>query len=333
MRLFLKEHVFLLVIHMIQLIFLLLIYWLEGYRDVKLFLYASFIMVFFLVGYLSYHWMKHREFYRRLESPIDSLDDTFQVTNQAPIAGALDRLLREQYKLYQNQLSQKEKQQEEHRKFMDQWVHQMKTPLSVIELTAQGLDEPDSSSIREETDRIKSGLNTILYMARLRTIEQDFHIKPVTLSSIVHEVNKENKRFYIRNQVYPKLIESREGIAVETDEKWMFFILSQLLNNAVKYSTGRSNRILISIYEKDREAIIEVTDYGIGIPETDRRRVFDPFYTGDNGRKYRESTGMGLYLVKEIIDYLGHRVELETEVDRGTTIRIIFSDTQNLTAL
>ena len=87
---------------------------------------------------------------------------------------------------------------------MDQWVHQMKTPLSVIELTAQNLDEPDSSSIREETERMKRGLNTVLYMARLRTIEQDFHIKPVTLSN-VNEVNGENKRFYIRNQVYPKL--------------------------------------------------------------------------------------------------------------------------------
>ncbi|WP_010096603.1 sensor histidine kinase [Ornithinibacillus scapharcae] len=333
MKLFLKEHAFLLVVHIVQLIFLLLIYWLDGYRDLKLFFYAGFIILFFLVGYLFYHWIKHREFYRRLESPLDSLDDTFQVADQAPIAVALDNLLREQYKLYQHRLSEKEKQQEEHRKFMDQWVHQMKTPLSVIELTAQGLDEPDSSSIREETDRIKNGLNTVLYMARLRTIEQDFHIKPVNLSSIIHEVNKENKRFYIRNQVYPKLEESREAITVETDEKWMFFILSQLLNNAVKYSAGRSNRVLISLYDRQKEAILEVTDYGIGIPDTDQRRIFDPFYTGENGRKYRESTGMGLYLVKEIIDYLGHQIEVGTEVNSGTTVRIIFSDTQNLTAL
>ena len=74
---------------------------------------------------------------------------------------------------------------------MDQWVHQMKTPLSVIELIAQDLDEPDSSNIREETDRMKTGLNTILYMARFRTIEQDFHIKPVELAKLVSEVNHE----------------------------------------------------------------------------------------------------------------------------------------------
>lgn len=333
MRLFLKEHVLLIIVLIIQLIFVLLIYWLDGYRDWKLFLYSSFLSLFLLGSYLSYHYLKRRSFYQRLTRPIDSLDGTFQDTDQAPIAIALDNLLREQYRLYQNKLSQIERQQAEHRKFMDQWVHQMKTPLSVIELTAQGLDEPDSSSIREETDRMKNGLNTILYMARLRTIEQDFHIKPVTLSNIVHEVNKENKRFYIRNQVYPKLEEEKEYITVETDEKWMFFILSQLINNAVKYSTGLSKRILISIYVKDKKAILEVTDYGIGIPDTDQRRIFDPFYTGENGRKYRESTGMGLYLVKEIIDYLGHQIELDTQVDRGTTIRIIFSETQNLTSV
>ena len=72
-------------------------------------------------------------------------------------------------------------------------------------------DEPESSSIREETERMKTGLNTILYMARLRTIEQDFRIKPVALADIVHEVNRENKRFYIRSQVYPKFKEIKKA--------------------------------------------------------------------------------------------------------------------------
>src|SRR5699024_6336335 len=105
-----------------------------------------------------------------------------------------------------------EEEQEKHQKFMNQWVHQMKTPLSIIELAAQNLDEPDSSDIREETERMKTGLNTILYMARLQTIEQDFTIQPVVLSKIVNEVNRENKRFYIRNRVYPKFQEEKEEI-------------------------------------------------------------------------------------------------------------------------
>ncbi|MED4454984.1 sensor histidine kinase [Metabacillus fastidiosus] len=332
MKLFFKEHSLLIAVQVLQFFIISMIYWLDGYRHISLILYTVFLGIFFLGCYLFYHYYSRQKFYKRLSKPLESLDDSFQKTEQTPVSEALDHLLKNQYRLYQNQIKILEHQQDEHLKFMDQWVHQMKTPLSVIELTAQTLDEPESSSIREETERIKTGLNTILYMARLRSIEQDFHIKPVQLSQIVHEVNRENKRFYIRNKVYPKLEIQRDGITVETDEKWLFFILSQLINNAVKYSNGNTS-IIISIYEKEGEAVLEVTDFGVGIPETDRRRIFDPFYTGENGRKFRESTGMGLYLTKEAIEHLGHQIEMDSEVGTGTTFRIIFSSTQNLTSM
>jgi len=333
MKIFFKEHMVLIAIQILQFIVVLSIYWLDGYRDLETALYAVFLGIFFLGCYLVYYYVSRRNFYNRLSQPLDTLDDSYQRTEDAPVSIALNQLLKDQYKFYQNQLKEKEYEQSQHLKFIDQWVHQMKTPLSVIELTAQNLDEPDSSSIREETERMKLGLNTVLYMARLRTLEQDFHVKPVTLSEIVNEVNGENKRFYIRNQVYPKLVEDRKEITVETDEKWLFFMITQLINNAVKYSAGIHNTIIISIFEKNKEAVLEVKDFGVGIPDTDKRRVFDAFYTGENGRRFRESTGMGLYLTKEVADHLGHRIELESEVGEGTTCRIIFSETQNLTTV
>ncbi len=252
MKLFFKEHSLLIAVQVLQFLVMISIYWLDGYRHLGPAIYAIFLGFFFLGCYFFYYYYSRRRFYTRLSQPLVSLDETFQKTDHTPISSALDNLLKEQYKLYQNQIKTLEHQQEEHLKFMHQWVHQMKTPMSVIELTAQTLDEPDSSNIREETERMKTGLNTILYMARLRSIEQDFHIKPVVLSKIVNEVNGDNKRFYIRNQVYPKLEVEKEGITVETDEKWLFFMLSQLINNAVKYSNGKSSSIVISIYEKDR---------------------------------------------------------------------------------
>nr|WP_245350140.1 sensor histidine kinase [Cytobacillus eiseniae] len=309
------------------------IYWLDGYHDMSPAIYGVFLVLFFLGCYLFYHYYSRRKFYRRLSNPLETLDDSFQKTEQTPISEALDQLLKDQYRQFQKQIKKLEHNQAEHLKFMDQWVHQMKTPLSVIELTAQNLDEPDSSNIREETERMKTGLNTILYMARLRTIEQDFHIKPVVLAKVINEVNRENKRFYIRNQVYPKLEVEKEGITVETDEKWLFFMLTQLVNNAVKYSAGKSSSIDISIYEKGKEAILEVRDFGVGIPDTDIKRIFDPFFTGENGRKFRESTGMGLYLIKEVLVHLEHRIELDSKVGTGSTFRIIFTETQNLTAM
>lgn len=333
MKLFLKEHALLIAVQVLQFFVMLSIYWLDGYRSISTALYAVFLGFFFLSCYLFYQYVSRRKFYERLSNPLETLDDSFQKTEATPVSEALEALLKDQYKLYQQEIKALAHQQTEHLKFMDQWVHQMKTPLSVIELTAQSMDEPDSSSIREETERMKTGLNTILYMARLRSIEQDFHIKPVELTKIVNEVNKDNKRFYIRNQVYPKLDVTQEGITVETDEKWLFFILSQLINNAVKYSQGKSSSIILSIYEKAGEAILEVKDFGVGIPLTDQRRIFTPFFTGENGRKFRESTGMGLYLTKEATDHLGHRIELDSEVGKGTSFRIIFPATQNLTSV
>ena len=264
---------------------------------------------------------------------MQTLDESLKTTENKPISEALDQLLQAQYRLYQDELLRVEDRQDEHFLFIDRWVHQMKTPLSVIELTAQTLDEPESSSLREETDRMRNGLNTVLYMARLRTIAEDFQIRPVLLSKLVHEVNQENKRFYIRNKVYPQLKEEKPGIQVETDEKWLFFLLSQLVQNAVKYSTGKANRLDISVYERSGEAVLEVRDAGIGIPVADQKRVFHKFYTGENGRKYRESTGMGLFSVKEVAKKLEHRIELESMVGEGTTIRIIFTKTQYLTSM
>jgi two-component system, OmpR family, sensor histidine kinase YxdK len=333
MKLFFKEHSLFILVQILQFVTIFFVYWLDGYHRIRPALYAVFLGLFFLGCYLFYHYYSRRKFYRRLSQPLESLDDSFQKTEQTPISEALDHLLRDQYKHYQEKLKTLEQRQDEHLKFMDQWVHQMKTPLSVIELTAQNLDEPDSSDIREETEQMKTGLNTILYMARLRSIEQDFYIKPVVLSKVVNEVNRENKRFFIRNKVYPKLQEQKIKMTVETDEKWLFFMLSQLINNAVKYSKGKSSSIVIALYEKGEEAVLEVTDFGVGIPDTDKRRVFDPFYTGENGRKFRESTGMGLYLIKEAAEYLGHRVEMDSKVGEGTTFRLIFSATQNLTTL
>src|SRR5690625_1853747 len=209
----------------------------------------------------------------------------------------------------------------------------MKTPLSVIELTVQDLEEPESTNLREETERIKNGLSTVLYMARLRTIEQDFRITPVLLENLVQEVNSENKRFFIRSKVYPKLEKERPGITVESDEKWLLFMMTQLIQNAVKYSSGKSQQVNISLYERKGEAVFEVEDFGVGVPAEDRNRIFHAFYTGENGRHYRESTGMGLFLAKEVADYLGHEIEMETVVGKGTTFRIVFSPAQNITTM
>ncbi|WHX25092.1 sensor histidine kinase [Virgibacillus halodenitrificans] len=331
MKLFIKEHILLIILQCMQFSFLFLLLYLGDFRNYLLLLYGLLVNIVLLAAYLVFQYYTRRHVYKRLSSKATNLKELLETTDQAPIGVALDQLTRTQYQLFMEQLKQAEDAQKQHLTFMDRWVHQMKTPLSVIELTAQNLDEPVSSSIREETERMKNGLHTVLNMARLRTIQEDFHIKPVVLADLLHEVNRENKRFYIRNQVYPHLHIETPKLTVETDEKWLFFIVNQIIQNAVKYSAKKSNRIDISLKKLGKRAVMEITDYGVGIPSQDKKRVFQAFFTGDNGRTFRESTGMGLYLTKEVADYLEHQIEMESTEGSGTTFRILFTPTQTIT--
>ncbi|MFC4597831.1 sensor histidine kinase [Cohnella hongkongensis] len=324
MRLFIREHLPLILMQIAQLFLVLLIYWLDGYRHFLTGLYAVFIGLVFLAGYLIYRYVSHRSLYRALSEPTASLDDSIHGLGTAPLAEAADGLLQAQYRHFQQQIKAAEKSRKDHLIFINQWVHQMKTPLSVIRLTMEEEDDPRSASVREEADRMERGLETVLYAARLETFERDFQVEPVSLRSIAENAIRENKRLFIGSSVYPDLqVDAR--LLVESDAKWLGFLVGQLVTNAVKYSADSREKVSFSSFVRGTEAVLEIRDRGIGIPPEDRKRVFQPFFTGDNGRKYRESTGMGLYFAREIADRLGHRLELESELGVGTRVRVVFS--------
>ncbi|MDQ0416992.1 signal transduction histidine kinase [Croceifilum oryzae] len=323
MRLFIRDHLSLIIFNSIQLFMILSIYWLDGYRNHLTALYSIFFGMFLLTIYLFFRYLTNRSIYRRLSSPFHNWDEFVLTRNWSPLAKAIQRLLRTQYRFYQEQIRQYESKQEQHITFINQWVHQMKTPLSVIHLTLKGKIDPIFESIREETDRMEKGLETILYTSRLDVFEQDFHVEQVPLHSLISSVIHDNKRSFIRNDVYPNN-SIDESIVVESDAKWLSFMIGQITINAIRYSAGTGEKIEFSSYRRGKNLVLEVRDYGIGIPIRDQKRVFDPYFTGENGRKYRESTGMGLYLVKEVCTKLHHGVELESIAGEGTMVRIIF---------
>jgi OmpR family two-component system sensor histidine kinase YxdK len=162
-------------------------------------------------------------------------------------------------------------------------------------------------------------------MARLDCFEHDFSVETIGLHSIVTEVINEQKRYFIRKKVYPE-VNIDLNISVKSDRKWLKFIVEQLLVNAIKYTEGENKKITVSVYDWERGKVLEVKDQGVGIPAKDIRRVFEPFYTGENGRRFGESTGMGLYLVSEVCKKLEHQIEIESRPEEGTTVRIIFTN-------
>lgn len=323
MRLFWRDQVPLLIFTAIQLGAVVLVFWLDGYNDFKVAAYALLLGLCVFIVYLTYRYFTHRKFYELLQHNGTYDEENAGTKESSPLSLALRDLMQFQYRHYQNLIIIGERKQENHIHFMNHWVHQMKTPLSVLELMLQDSDEPRDESMREETDRIRKGLEMVLYMARLETFEQDFHVDSISLREAANAVILENKRLFIRNFVYPEM-EIEEGLKVETDAKWLHFIMQQLVSNAVKYSAGSREKVIIRAFSKERAVMLEIMDSGVGIPTSDLSRVFHPFFTGENGRAFKESTGMGLYIVKSVLDRMNHEVKIESKVGQGTTVRVIF---------
>ncbi|WP_153978208.1 sensor histidine kinase [Paenibacillus xylanilyticus] len=326
MKLFMREHLALTCWVVVILITVVGVFWYDGYDHMLTAVYAVSLGLFLYTGYLTYRYMSHRAFYTRMTQPMNSLNEFVPLEEMVPLSVALEKLLDSQYGHYHAHLHRLEQRQQEYLTFMNQWVHQMKTPLSVIELTVQDEedDDPRLRSIREEADQMRRGLETVLYVARLDTFEQDFSVEPVTLKAAGEEAIHELKRFFIRNHVYPE-IQMDASLIVQSDAKWIRFVIVQLLSNAIKYSSGNGQKIYLRAYKADRSIILEVQDQGAGIPKSDLNRVFQPFFTGENGRHFKESTGMGLYIVKEVLTRMNHRIDLESVYGEGTTVRITFS--------
>ncbi|RAP74908.1 sensor histidine kinase [Paenibacillus montanisoli] len=330
MKLFLREHLPLVCWSAAQWAVVLLIYRLGGFEKLSTAVYAVFLCAVLFSCYLAIRYITHRGFYARLTNRLASLGQSVGRREQSPLPSALGRLLDAQYSHYRNEIQAWERKQREHLIFINQWAHQMKTPLSVIEMITQDEDDERLQSISEEVDRMRHGIEMMLYTARLETFEQDFSVEAVSLRQVANEAVHEYKRLFIRSHVYPE-VNVDERFIVQTDAKWLRFVVLQLLSNAIKYSSGSGGKVAVTAFERDGTPVFEVRDRGVGIPKADLKRVFQAFYTGENGRSFKESTGMGLYLASEVAKKLDLRLELESEVGAGTTVRIVFG--RNLTTL
>jgi two-component system, OmpR family, sensor histidine kinase YxdK len=322
-KLFIREHLPLILIYIVQLFLVIFVFWVDGYDHFSISVYAIILSGCVLAGYLIYRYLTHRTFYERLERPREPIEEFSHDGSDAPLAKGLQELLQNQHRQYRSDLHNYQQKLKDHIHFINQWVHQMKTPLSVIHLMIQDEDDPRFAAIADELDRMKKGLETVLYTARLDEFEHDFYVETLPLDQVVRTVTSAQKRLFIRKRVFP-MVEVNKELTITSDEKWLTFAISQIITNAVRYTNAENKKILIRGYKRGIYVVLEIQDEGVGIVKGDLTRVFDPYFTGENGRNFQESTGMGLYLVKQICDKLGHRVEIESIIKQGTTVRILF---------
>ncbi|MFR9239655.1 MAG: ATP-binding protein [Clostridium baratii] len=325
MKLFIKDNIGYIIIYFISTFLTLGYLSLIGSVKAQECLYILFVNTFILVCFLGYRYYKNKEVYKLFEEGINELDEAFIDLGNSPLGENISNILNKEHSLCEAEIIKCNNIHEEHLTFINQWVHQMKTPLSTIKLLTQEYEGEDPvESMKVEVDKLNKGLNMAMYFARLDSFRKDFIVEKVSLHNLVLSKVNEEKQMFIKSRIVPR-IEIDKSIEVNSDAKWMKFILEQLIVNGLKYSKDYGKELIIKAYEDKNNIKLSVCDKGIGIPKKDIKRVFDPFFTGENGRKFGESTGMGLYIVKKVCDYLGHNISIDSKVLEGTSVTIIFN--------
>ncbi len=197
------------------------------------------------------------------------------------------------------------------------WAHQIKTPIASMNLTLQNEDSPLSGQLSDELKRIEQYVEMVLAFLRLDAQSTDYVFKECDLDSIIKDSVKKFAGQFIRKKI--RLCYEPTAGKILTDEKWLSFVIEQILSNAVKYTHSGSVTI------RFEQQILSVSDTGIGIAEEDIPRIFQKSYTGYNGRSDKKASGIGLYLCKRICDNLGYEIWAESAVDVGTTVSIDLS--------
>lgn len=212
--------------------------------------------------------------------------------------------------------------QEEYREYIELWVHEVKTPIASSRLIAQNNRNIATDSISEELEKIENFVEQALFYSRSNTVEKDYIIKETNLKELCFDVLKKDSKLFIHNEIRVDT-ENLDKI-VYCDDKWLKFILSQILTNSAKYMNKPEKWIKISAEELGNSIILSVEDNGAGIRESEVTRIFEKGFTGTNGRKNERSTGMGLYICKKLCDKLGLAINGYSKFGEGTTMSIVF---------
>ena len=237
---------------------------------------------------------------------------------QSPLEIALaEKLEAREMQLYQ-QRSDAERKLTDLLDYYTLWVHQIKTPIAASQLLVAEVDDRQlKQQLEQEIFKIDSYTNLVLQYLRLESFHDDLVLKQVQIEDLVKEIIRKYALFFIQKGLNVNLYDLDKEIV--TDKKWLLVVIEQIISNSLKYTKEGG----LEIYMEGQELCIK--DTGIGIKNSDVLRVFERGFSGYNGRLTQQSSGLGLYLSKKISEELGHQIRIESEVGKGTIVRIQFA--------
>lgn len=273
-------------------------------------------------------YFKRKKFYDNLLKILEELDEKYLITEIIKTPNFLEG------QIFKNSLEQIDKSMlenvnkykymtEDYKEYIELWIHEIKIPISASKMVIENNKNAITKSIDEELDKVENYIEQALFYARSNTVEKDYYIRKVVLKEIVNESIKKNKSSLIQEKISIDIHDLE--IEVNTDNKWIVFILNQIIQNSIKYRKKENSVIEIYANQGKENVILYIKDNGIGIKQGEIIRVFEKGFTGTNGRlSNKKSTGIGLYLCKKLCNKLGIGIELNSVQNEGTEVKLVF---------
>ena len=291
--------------------------------DIDAVIDALYVGLYFLIGMtfiLFWRWFQTRKILKNVLSDERLSVDNLSLPATSSAAHLYQNLLKQQAIRQKKALATQVNAMQDIQDYYAMWAHQIKVPLSVLDLMNQ-TDTIEKYETSNQLLIVNQYLNMMLQFIRLKNLHQDLTFKPIHLQAIVRDVIKSYKLFFIRQNLSVSI--TGEDFTVVSDSKWIQFVLEQIIFNAIKYTSQGCIQV---IFENHHQVVIK--DTGIGIAASDLPRLFDKGYTGLNGRLENNSSGLGLFMVKQILSELGHDIKIASVVGSGTTVTIDFKQTK-----
>ena len=295
----------------------------------SLIIVLSLLNLLFIILSLTIDFFRKQKFYTHLLENINNLDKAYLVleTIEKPnfYEGKLiTQALYEINKSMAETVKILETQTNDFKEYIEMWIHEVKIPIASLILMTHNHKEKFNKKMLEQMHRMDTYVEQVLYYVRSENAEHDYLIKEIELKNIINNVALKNKDELLENNIEFQV--ENVNFLVNTDAKWLEFILNQIINNSIKYKKENiSSYIKIEGREEKDKIYLSILDNGIGILESDIKRVFEKTYTGTNGRIKTKSTGMGLYIAKNLCMKLGHTIEIKSKEQEFTKVIIKFS--------
>lgn len=280
---------------------------------------------YFIGTYMEYHSKK--SFYDDVMGTLDQLEDKYMIVEMLPQTQfteeeLLKQVLQDANKAMLEKVNSYKHVLMEYKDYIELWIHEIKLPIATARMIIENNPSEAMDSIEDEIGEIEGYTEQALYYARSSHANKDYYVTEYNVKDMVNEVIKRNKKTLI-NQKIKIVIEDIEQ-TVYTDSKWCHFILNQIIDNSIKYKKENDAKIHFFVEENKENVMLCIKDNGIGIKSGEIGKVFEKGFTGSNGRRGKKSTGIGLYLCKKLCNRLGLGIELESEENAGTEVKIMF---------